>query len=176
MTEQETTTSPGKPFPWRIFITVCLVLLAMVGGAIVTQYGAAPKDDYDSGLPVEKVVVHMKNGDSHAFDLEVAQRPIDLEIGLMYRRQMDPDHGMLFEMGTDPQVTRFWMKNTYLPLDMLFVDKHGKIVTLHANAVPLSTTGISSEKPVTAVIEINGGRAAALGIKPGDTVEHKYFQ
>jgi uncharacterized membrane protein (UPF0127 family) len=81
---------------------------------------------------------------------------------------------MLFEMGQEA-ITSFWMKNTLIPLDMLFIAKNGEIKTIHENAEPKSLTGISSEVPVYAVLEINGGRAKALGIKRGDQVIHPYF-
>lgn len=165
----------NKSFSWRTAACVCVMLAAIIAGALYAQHETRANGGYDSGLPVEKLTVHMKDGKSHTFDVEIAVRPIDLQVGLMYRKSMAPDHGMLFEMGK-PQVTQFWMENTYIPLDMLFIDKTGTIVSLHANAEPLSTNTISSGKPVTAVLEINGGRAKVLGIAVGDRVEHKYFQ
>jgi uncharacterized membrane protein (UPF0127 family) len=163
----------------KILVFCVFIALGMTAaGFFLQRHGqaeSAAQEDYVSGLPVDRVTIRMQNGGSHAFDLEIAEKSIDLQVGLMYRRHMAPDRGMLFEMGP-PQVTQFWMENTYIPLDMLFVDEHGKIVSLHANAQPLSRNTISSEKPVTGVIELNGGRAAELGIQVGDTVEYKYFQ
>ena len=92
----------------------------------------------------------------------------------MFREHMDPDHGMLFEMdGT--AITQFWMKNTLIPLDMLFIAPDGTIKTIHENAVPKSLDSISSEVPVSAVLELNGGRAQALGIAAGDKVIYSFF-
>jgi uncharacterized membrane protein (UPF0127 family) len=127
-------------------------------------------------LRVEKLtIVSGKDGAKHDFDVEIADTPNSREIGLMMRQKMDPDHGMLFEMDQNA-VTAFWMKNTLIPLDMLFVGADGTIKTVHANAIPQDLTAISSGVPVTGVIELNGGRAAALGILPGDKVVHAYFK
>jgi uncharacterized membrane protein (UPF0127 family) len=88
----------------------------------------------------------------------------------MNRREMAPDRGMLFSFGETRQVL-MWMKNTYLPLDMLFVDKTGEIRTIRENAEPLSEAIIDSQVPVAFVVELNGGTVRARGIRPGDTVE-----
>ena len=100
---------------------------------------------------------------------------MDLEIGLMYRKTMPEDNGMLFLLSAEPKETAFWMKNTLIPLDMLFIARDCTIVNIHAGAEPLSLTPIPSGQPVTAVIELNGGRAQALGIKAGDKVIAPYF-
>ncbi|MBB4189545.1 uncharacterized membrane protein (UPF0127 family) [Sinorhizobium terangae] len=88
----------------------------------------------------------------------------------MYRRQMAPDHGMLFDFGETRRVM-MWMKNTYLPLDMLFVARDGTVRTIHENAVPLSEAIIDSGEPVAFVLELNAGTVKRLGIKPGDRLE-----
>lgn len=92
----------------------------------------------------------------------------------MYRRSMAPDAGMLFDFGR-PQPTTFWMKNTLIPLDMLFVGADGRIVNIHERAVPMSEEMIPSQGIVRAVIELNGGTAARLGIRPGDRVIYPIF-
>ena len=81
---------------------------------------------------------------------------------------------MLFDFYQEMPVS-FWMKNTLIPLDMVFIAGDGTVKHIHANAVPLSTDAIPSEFPVRAVLEINGGSAALLGIKPGDKVKHPIF-
>jgi len=125
--------------------------------------------------PTEKLtVISAKDGSKHDFDVEIADTPTDREIGLMYRTKMDPDHGMLFEMEQN-EVVQFWMKNTLIPLDIVFVASDGTIKSIHDNAIPQDLTGISSEAPVTGVIELNGGRAKALGLAAGDKVVHPYF-
>ncbi len=92
----------------------------------------------------------------------------------MYRRAMQPDHGMLFDFQQE-QMVAFWMKNTPLPLDLLFIDKAGTIVQVAPDAVPYSEALIPSEQPIRAVLELNAGTAKRLGITPGARVEHPIF-
>lgn len=108
------------------------------------------------------------------FTVEIATTPAQQEQGLMYRRSMAPDAGMLFDFGR-PQPTTFWMKNTLIPLDMLFIGADGRIVNIHERAVPMSEAMIPSQGVVRAVIELNGGTAARLGIRPGDRVIYPIF-
>jgi uncharacterized membrane protein (UPF0127 family) len=122
----------------------------------------------------EKLTVVSKDGTEHYFNVEIAATPVDREVGLMFRTSMDPNHGMLFEMDANATV-EFWMKDTLIPLDMLFVAADGTIKTIHENAIPKDLTPLSSKAPVTGVIELNGGRAAALGIAPGDKVVVPFF-
>jgi uncharacterized membrane protein (UPF0127 family) len=110
----------------------------------------------------------------HRFAVEVAETPAQMEQGLMFRRAMAPDAGMLFDYKA-PTVATMWMRNTLIPLDMLFVDAQGRIVNIHQRAVPQSLDVIAAEAPVRAVIELNGGTAARLGISPGDEVRHPIF-
>lgn len=107
---------------------------------------------------------------THDLTVELAVDPGQREQGLMRRRQMAPDHGMLFDFGETRRVM-MWMKDTYLPLDMLFVARDGTIRTIHENAVPLSETIIDSGEPVAFVLELNAGTVKRLGIKPGDRLE-----
>ena len=92
----------------------------------------------------------------------------------MFRKSVAPNAGMLFDFMKDDEQA-FWMKNTLIPLDMLFIKKDGRIARIAANAKPLSTDSIPSYEPVRAVLEIAGGRAAELGLKPGDLVRNKAF-
>lgn len=126
-------------------------------------------------LRTEEILIETASGEKIPMLMEIAEKPVDLQVGLMYREKMDKDHGMMFLMGREPIVTSFWMKNTLIPLDMLFVAQDGRIAHIHRNATPHSLSGISSREPVTAVVEINGGRADALGISIGDKVIHPYF-
>jgi uncharacterized membrane protein (UPF0127 family) len=124
-------------------------------------------------LPVETITVDTRHG-QRVFTVEIAADMKSQERGLMFRRQMDPDAGMLFVF-EPPQLVSFWMKNTFIPLDLMFVRADGTIASIAANAAPLSETSIPSTEPVRAVIEINGGRAQALGIAPGDRVHAAQF-
>lgn len=106
---------------------------------------------------------------SHRFDVEVAITPAQQEQGLMFRKSLDPGKGMLFPMDP-PRIASFWMKNTLIPLDMLFVRTDGTIAFIGADAEPYSKVPVSAGIPVAAVLELAGGRAAALGIAEGDRV------
>ena len=108
------------------------------------------------------------------FDVELALNEAERARGLMYREKLGPYDGMLFDFYQDAPVS-FWMKNTLIPLDMVFIAGDGTIKHVHANATPLSTDAIPSQFPVRAVLEINGGSARLLGIKPGDKVKHAIF-
>lgn len=108
------------------------------------------------------------------FDVEMALTEPQREHGLMFRKTLGPYEGMLFDFYHDQKVS-FWMKNTLIPLDMIFIAGDGVIKHIYANAKPLSTDTIPSEYPVRAVLEINGGTAGLLGIKPGDKVKHSIF-
>lgn len=110
----------------------------------------------------------------HDFTVEVADDPEETSMGLMFRESMDEDKGMLFDFG-NPRVPSMYMKNTLIPLDMLFIDGTGEIIMVARNTVPGSLRTISPPVPVKGVLEINGGQAAALGIEPGDTVVHSVF-
>lgn len=121
-----------------------------------------------SGLPVETITIDTKTG-PHSFSMEIAADDESREKGLMYRTAMAPDAGMLFDFHT-PQLVSFWMENTVLPLDMLFVRADGTIARIKANATPYSRENIPSGEPVKVVIELNAGRAAALGIAEGARV------
>lgn len=111
----------------------------------------------------------------HAFSVEVARNDADRAQGLMFRRSMAQDRGMLFDFERVQPIS-MWMQNTYLPLDMLFIRPDGTIARVAENAEPLSTRTIPSGEPVLAVLELNGGTAARLGIKAGDRVEHPLFR
>jgi uncharacterized membrane protein (UPF0127 family) len=111
---------------------------------------------------------------AHRFKVEVAETQAQMTQGLMFRRSLAPDAGMLFDYKA-PTMATMWMRNTLIPLDMLFVDERGRIVNIHQRAVPQSLDVIAAAAPVRAVIELNGGTAARLGIEPGDRVLHPIF-
>lgn len=111
---------------------------------------------------------------THRFMVEFADTPERRAVGLMHRASMPADHGMLFDFKTDAPVA-MWMRNTRIPLDMLFIAKDGRIVNIAERTVPFSETTVPSKGPVRAVLELNGGTSARLGIKPGDRVTHPMF-
>lgn len=109
------------------------------------------------------------DGKSHNFTVELALDSDQRALGLMNRREMADGHGMLFDFGTTRQVM-MWMKNTYLPLDMLFVRADGTVATIRENAVPLSEAIIDSREPVAFVVELNAGTVKRLGFAEGNRV------
>jgi len=113
-------------------------------------------------------------GRVHVFAVEMASTPAEQAKGLMDRRELPEGQGMLFDFHHE-QLTSFWMKNTYIPLDMIFIRGDGRILRIAENTVPLSEALISSGGPVRAVLEVNGGTAKKLGIAPGDRVAHPIF-
>jgi uncharacterized membrane protein (UPF0127 family) len=106
---------------------------------------------------------------THHFTVQVAATADEQERGLMFYRSLGPEQGMIFPYDP-PQDVAFWMKNTLIPLDMVFIRADGTIARI-ATAKPLDETEVPAGEPVAAVLEIRGGRAAELGIKPGDHVE-----
>jgi uncharacterized membrane protein (UPF0127 family) len=122
-----------------------------------------------SGLPViELTVTHASI--PHKFKVELASTPDQQEKGLMFRTAMAPDEGMIFPM-SGGRWASFWMKNTVIPLDIIFIGMDGKISNIAANAVPYDVTPLRSTAPVSGVLELGGGRAAQLGIASGDPVK-----
>jgi uncharacterized membrane protein (UPF0127 family) len=110
----------------------------------------------------------------HVFAVEMATTPEEQAKGLMFRRQLPEGQGMLFDFHRE-QPTSFWMKNTYVPLDMIFIRADGRILRIAENTVPLSEALVPSGGPVLAVLEVVAGTAKKLGIAPGDRVAHPIF-
>ena len=108
-------------------------------------------------------------GGTHAFTVEIMDTPEGREKGLMYRRHLDANAGMLFDFD-EPMRALMWMKNTFISLDMLFIRNDGHIANIAENTVPRSTTIISANGKVRYVLEVNAGTAKRLGIKSGDRV------
>ena len=105
------------------------------------------------------------------FGVEIADEPAEQAQGLMYREKMAASAGMLFVF-PNPRRTSFWMKNTFLPLDMIFADSAGRVTRVHEGAVPGDLTGIDSGPDVRFVLEINAGLSARMGIAPGAVLRH----
>lgn len=120
------------------------------------------------------LVIETASGARHRLTVELADTDERRAYGLMFRNSMPADHGMIFDFKVDRGVA-MWMKNTLIPLDMLFIDRDGKVVNIRERAVPHDETSIASEGPVRSVLELNGGTVARLGLKPGDRVRHAMF-
>ena len=122
-----------------------------------------------SGLSVVPLDIRTAGGKIYSFKVEVARSESEQARGLMFRDALAPDGGMIFPMNP-PRPASFWMKNTVISLDLIFIRPDGTIARIAAEAVPYSLEPIDSGEPVSAVLEIAGGRAAELGISEGDKV------
>jgi hypothetical protein len=118
--------------------------------------------------PREELTVTTKAG-PREFEVEIADDDRERALGLMFRRSMGNDEGMLFDFGAE-QPASFWMRNTYIPLDMLFIKADGTIDSIAERTTPLSEKSVASKGDVRYVLEINGGLSDTLGIAPGDTI------
>lgn len=147
----------------RVFSAVVLVL-ALVAPAARAQLQTFERDH----LAVETAA------GAQRFDVELAVTQEQQRQGLMYRQRLPADAGMLFLYPAARPVT-FWMKNTVIPLDMLFIGDDGRILHIAERAIPGSTATISSMQPARAVLELNGGTAARLKIQVGDRVLYRTF-
>jgi len=112
--------------------------------------------------------------DTHVFEVEVAKSPEQRMRGLMYRTVLQADQGMLFLYPADQRV-HMWMKNTPIPLDMLFIGEDGRVREVVTGARPFSETLISSREPVRAVLELAAGTAVRIGVQPGDRIRSSIF-
>lgn len=123
----------------------------------------------------QELLIQTASGKTHSFTVELALTPDQRAQGLMHRESMPLDHGMLFDFGEARPVS-MWMQNTPLPLDMVFIQRDGTISHIHRKSVPFSQAIIDSRGPVNFVLELNGGRAAALGISVGDRALSKRIE
>ncbi len=142
-----------------VSLTLALALAGCRSGAAA---GAT-----DGATPTPRVVIDSPSGRSSAVRVEVARTPAEVERGLMFRERLGPDEGMLFVFPESSDHS-FWMKNTLLPLDMIFADERGTVVGVIERAEPLSTVARSVGVPSRYVLEVNGGWTAAHGVAAGD--------
>lgn len=150
-------------FHCSVLVALFLSLLCAVAARAEESFGK------------ERLAIVIGDGKRHEFSAELALTPQQRAQGLMHRRTMAPDQGMLFAFG-ETRTVLMWMKNTYLPLDMLFIDKSGNIKTIKEDAEPLSEAIISSNVPVAYVLELNAGTVRSLAIQPGDRVDSPLIQ
>ncbi|MDQ3143562.1 MAG: DUF192 domain-containing protein [Pseudomonadota bacterium] len=146
------------------------LLAAALAACQPTNGNATMVDRSPAGLEQVPLTITTGNGKMHRFTVEVARTPEQQAQGLMNRQSLAPDRGMIFPYD-EPVMTSFWMKNTLIPLDMIFIRADGTIARIEANTVPLSLESAASGEPVGAVLELAGGRSAELGIGPGARVE-----
>jgi uncharacterized protein len=167
----------------RIFVILFVVALLAVSAISLTtnlkRLWSTPSGAAQQGrittVPEGRERLEIASGTMrHAFNVEVMRNAERRAKGLMFRQSMPADEGMLFDFERD-QMVMMWMKNTYLTLDMVFILADGRIHRIEANTEPMSERTISSGQPVRAVLELNAGTSAKLGLKPGDRVLHPMF-
>lgn len=148
----------------RRFLWALALLLAAAPGLAVAL------ESFES----DEIVIETEAGKRHTFLVELATTPAQQAQGLMFRKSMPAERGMLF-IYSPPRRTAMWMMNTFIPLDMLFIAADGRIVKIAERTVPHSRATVSSEEVVLAVLELNAGTASRLGIAPGDRVLYGAF-
>jgi uncharacterized protein len=148
-----------------------LLLLTLLCYAVASLQNASAQSSSETHL--DKLIIQTHNGKAE-FQVEVMRTDEERERGLMFRRYMPQDRGMLFDF-KPAQSVMMWMKNTYIPLDMLFIGGDGHILNIAEHAEPLSERIIPSGAVVSAVLELNAGTVARLHIEKGDRVDHALF-
>jgi hypothetical protein len=149
-------------FARHVALTLAIASFAALAAATA---GQAAGDD--------TIKIISKSG-AHTFSVELATNELERAKGLMFRKELPNGYGMLFDFHTE-QPANFWMRNTYIPLDMIFIKADGHILRVAENAKPQSDDLIPSGGPVRAVLEVIAGTAHKLGIAPGDTVTGSIF-
>jgi uncharacterized membrane protein (UPF0127 family) len=153
----------------RRFLLVLLAALPLVAQApFVEPTGPQPE------LPKEKLVIVTRAGVKHEFSVEMALKPDQQMVGEMFRTDVPADGGMLFDWGISRE-SQMWMKNTLVPLDMVFINADGTIHAIAEDTVPQSLAVVDSHGPVRATLELQGGLTAKLDIRVGDTVQQRIF-
>jgi uncharacterized membrane protein (UPF0127 family) len=150
-----------------------LAFLILIAGLAFGWVTAAPMPGR-AAEALQRLEITSANG-AHVFQVELARTGPEREKGLMFRRYLPKDRGMLFDFGS-PEPATMWMENTYLPLDMLFIRADGRIANIETHTEPLSRRVIAAGEPVLGVLELNSGICDELGIKAGDKVSHPMFK
>lgn len=153
-----------------------LLLTLLILGPVAAPVLQAQSEMLDlATFPHSELTIEARGGTSHAFKVWLADSEPRQRQGLMFVRDLPADQGMLF-VNDRPRPASFWMKNTYIPLDLLFIDAGGKVLHIFERATPLSLEPMGIDAPVRAVLEIGGGEAARRGIRVGDKVRHPAFR
>jgi uncharacterized protein len=153
---------------FRTFLVACALAASLAGCRTDPQAAAGQAATAESGLALIPLEITSGSG-IRRFTVEVARTEDEQAQGLMFRERLAPDRGMLFPFPS-PQPASFWMKNTLIPLDMIFIRADGTIARIADNTIPHSLESVRVEEPVIAVLELAGGRAAELGITESDRV------
>ncbi len=163
-------TSPSRNTKWIVALFVA-ALVGVTGWSLTSNLARERGKEAAMQSRLERLEISGPSS-KHAFQVEVMRTAEEKARGLMFRQYLPEDRGMLFDFEREEPVS-MWMRNTYIPLDMLFIKADGVVHHIHARAQPLDETPISSNGNVRFVLEINGGIAAKLGLKPGDRVSHQ---
>lgn len=158
-------------FKFLIFLSVFIGFIP--AHSLAQQPLIAPAPKPAQGLE-KNLTIKKQNGEEWGFSVELAVTPKEQAQGLMFRTELNDDAGMLF-IFHDEAPRSFWMKNTLIPLDMIFIKRSGEILNIHQNAIPQDLTPVKSEGDAYAVLEIAGGLSEKLGIKAGDRIMHPAF-
>ena len=146
----------------------------IAAGLALPLVAAGPASPAVAAEPALEPLTILTPDHRYDFEVEVATSSEERARGLMFREELGPKRGMLFDFGREQPVS-MWMRNTLISLDMLFIGEDGEIRKIEAGTTPLSLETISSEVPVLAVLELNAGTTRLLGIRPGDRVLHPIF-
>jgi uncharacterized protein len=149
-----------------------LALPPLVGWALAARSQDKEPTTPQPELPKEKLVITTNDGVAHVFQVEMALKPEQEITGLMFRTSVPPDGGMLFDWGA-ARDSQMWMKNTLVPLDMVFINQDGTIRSIAEDTVPQSLAVIDSRGPVRATLELAAGTTARLNIRVGDKVTQR---
>lgn len=146
---------------------ICLVVIGLAACASLAGTEAQPT------LPISSLTIETERG-LESFTVELADEVSEIQRGMMFRQSIGENEGMLFDIGRR-RVAFFWMRNTLIPLDIIFIDAQGRILNIVADAVPNSEERIYFDSSARGVLEIGGGRAQQLGIVSGNLVRHSIF-
>lgn len=166
----------------RVFVMLIAVFGCFASSCAYAQSGNGMQD-YAEGIKkmvmpnlYQPLSITTADGKRHDFKVEIADTPSKSMHGLMHRKSMPAENGMLFLFGDGEKDRGFWMRNTLIPLDMIFIRSDGTIRSIHENAKPKDETVIHSDGAVCCVLEVNGGVTKMLGIQAGDVVHYKNFR
>ncbi|MFZ3227428.1 MAG: DUF192 domain-containing protein [Xanthobacteraceae bacterium] len=152
----------------RLIRAVGLAAIVLVAGC------ALPVAQTPASAAAQDTIEIVTSSGVHAFSVELATNDAERARGLMFRKSLPEGHGMLFDFQTE-QPVQFWMRNTYIPLDMIFIRGDGRVLNIAQNATPLSDALIPSAGPVRGVLEVIAGTARKYHIAPGDRVTGSFF-
>lgn len=155
-------------------VLTLLAILIFFAGIDQGMFALALEGESFKQQGAGKLTLDTANG-PHEFNVEIMRTVEEREKGLMFRKYLPANRGMLFDFQSEQPIA-MWMKNTYIPLDMIFISRRGKVTSIYENAEPFSENIISSNGPVYAVLEVNGGIAAKIGLKIGDHVNNPLFE